>query len=292
MRTLGDMSVAVLNPNATIYDDWSALKRFRRRLIAPIYRFSDTGLFGLKKLRTHILICGYQRSGTTLLLAMMEHALPNAKQFHKEISGWRAATWCWRNHEIMISKVPRDILKLNAIRNFYRSRQAKLRAIVMVRDPRDMLTSHHVLHDRQYFQDLEEFKLLHTAVMAQKDREDVLLIKYEDLVTDVPGMQKRIEAFTGEKMKRDLTGFHQSQNERFDTSALNGVRPVDQKGIGRWKKPEHRQRLGEILIQVPELPKILIDLGYENDANWAAAFGGETALPNQSGDTPASAAGG
>lgn len=276
----------------TIYDEWPPLKRFRRRLIAPIYRISDTGLFGLKKLRTHIIICGYQRSGTTLLLAMMEHALPGAKQFHKEISGWRAATWCWRNHELMVSKVPRDVLKLSGLRNFYRNRKARFRAIVMVRDPRDVLTSNHVLHDRKYFQDLEEWKMLHAAVMAQKDRPDVMLLKYEDLVADVAGTQQRIEEFTGEKMARPFAEFHENKNEQFDTSALNGIRPVDRKGIGRWRSPEHRERMREILEAVPNFPQILIDLGYEQDATWTAALSEETARLNQSGDTPRDGAAG
>jgi Sulfotransferase domain len=277
--------------NETIYSNWPALKRFRRRLIAPLFRFSDTGLLGLRKLRTHIVICGYQRSGTTLLLAMMEHALPEAKQFHKEISGWRAATWCWRNHEVMVSKVPRDILKLHQLRNFYRNRRAKIKAIVLVRDPRDMLTSNHTSHARRYFQDLDEWKSLHAAFRAQKDQTDVLVIKYEELVADVPRMQKQIENFTGEKMARPFDEFHQNKKEEFDASALNGIRPVDRKGIGRWRAPEHRERIKEILQQVPDLPAILIELGYETDDSWKqAALAGETAPPNQSADTPTNAA--
>jgi hypothetical protein len=279
------------NPDETIYSNWPALKRFRRRLIAPIYRLSDTGLFGLRKLRTHIVICGYQRSGTTLLLAMLEHALPHAKQFHKEISGWRAATWCWRNHEVMVSKVPRDILKLHQLRNFYRNRQAKLKAIVLVRDPRDVLTSNHASHARRYFQDLEEWKSLHAAFRTQKDQPDVLVIKYEDLVADVPAIQKRIDNFTGEKMSRPFGEFHQNKKEEFDATALNGIRPVDRKGIGRWRAPEHVDRIREILQQVPDLPAILIELGYEKDDSWAlAALAAETIPPNQSADTPTNGA--
>jgi hypothetical protein len=46
------------------------------------------------------------------------------------------------------------------------------------------------------------------------------------------------------------------------------VRPVDRSGIGRWAKREHRQRIEEILREVPELPQALIDLGYEADTSW------------------------
>ena len=285
------MKVSAFRSQETIYDNWPALKRFRRRFISPIFCLSDTGLFGLRKLRTHIVICGYQRSGTTLLLAMMEHALPYAKQFHKEISGWRAATWCWRNHEVIVSKVPRDILKLHQLRNFYRNRRAKLKAIVLVRDPRDVLTSNHTSHARRYFQDLNEWKALHAAFRAQQDQRDVLVIKYEDLVTDVPDVQKRIEDFTGEKTSRPFDEFYLNKKIQFDASALNGLRPVDCKSIGRWRDSEHRDRIREILQQVPELPAILIELGYEKNDAWLQSAGaGETAPLNQSADALADAA--
>ena len=51
----------------SIYPKGSALKAFRRRLLSPIFRISDTGFCGLHRLRTHIVICGFGRSGTTLL---------------------------------------------------------------------------------------------------------------------------------------------------------------------------------------------------------------------------------
>src|SRR3954469_23077934 len=98
------------DPHETIWSQWGRLKRTRRYLRGFLYRLPDTGLLGLTPLRTHILICGYQRAGTTLLQAMAEHALPNARRFGHEISGWRAATFAPRNHAVLISKVPNDLL--------------------------------------------------------------------------------------------------------------------------------------------------------------------------------------
>ena len=57
------------------FDRWPAWQQVRRGFQAPIYRFSDTGLFGLKPLQTHILICGFPASGTTLLQLMLEKRL-------------------------------------------------------------------------------------------------------------------------------------------------------------------------------------------------------------------------
>lgn len=263
------------NPRETIYVQWPLLKRFRRWLWGPVFRICDTGWFGLKPLRTHILICGYQRSGTTMLLAMMEYAMPDARQFNREISGWRAATWEWRNHPVMISKVPRDILNLHRLRNFYARRKAKLKTIIMVRDPRDVLTSNHAAHDRRYFQDIEQWRMLHNYCRAYRDDPEVLFIRYEDFTADVPAMQKRIEEFTGEKMYRPFEDFHTTGGKGFDTRPLNGVRPVDRSGIGRWRSAQHRERMEEVLAKVPDFAEILVELGYEKDGAWVEAWRGE-----------------
>lgn len=259
----------------TIYDQWPPFKRLRRRLFAPVFRVSDTGLFGLHRLRTHILICGYRRAGTTMLLAMMEYAMPGAKKFGQEVSGWRAATWCWRNHEVIVSKMPKDIFILGKMQNFYRGRRAKLKTIVLLRDPRDVLTSKHASHDRRYFETLEEWRRVNAQCQLHRADPDVLLIKYEDLIADVPGMQRRIEAFTGEKVSRPFADFYKAGAEGFDTRPLNGLRPVDRKGVGRWMEPEHRERIEQILREAPEFPQMLIELGYEKDESWIEGWRGE-----------------
>jgi len=275
-----------------IFSDWPWHKRLRRRLIAPFYRLSDTGWFGLTPLRTHILICGYQRGGTTLLLAMMEYALPHARRFGKETSGWRAATWSWRNHSVLISKVPNDIFKLHRIRNFYKGRKAKLKTILVIRDPRDVLVSKHsATRVGDYFQDLAEWRLFHSYYRLYFNEPDVLVIRYEQMVNDIPGTQARIESFTGEKFQRPFEDFHHEQRTDFDTRPLNGVRPVEQSRVGRWARPEHRDRIEQVLREIPDFPKILIELGYEQDESWIHRWKQSTApSPAATTDTPQYAA--
>jgi len=258
------------NLNEPIFSDWTWHKRLRRRLIAPLYRISDTGLFGLTPLRIHILICGYQRSGTTLLQAMLEHALPHARRFGKEFEGWRAATYSWRNHAVMISKVPNDLFQLHRVRNFYQGRQAKLRTILVIRDPRDVLTSKHsATRVGDYVQNPVEWRKFHTYFRLYCNDPDVLVVRYEQLVTDTSGTQARIEAFIGEKVERRFEDFHQELRDDFDTRHLNGVRPVDRSHVGRWALPEHRDRIeGLLLREIPDLCQILVELGYEPDESW------------------------
>lgn len=249
-------------------DDWSALKCWRRRLMSPVYRLPDV-LPGLRGLRTHILICGYPRAGTTMLLAMLEYALPQARRFGKETRGWRAATYCWRNHEVVISKIPKDLLVLDRLQQFYQDRRANLKTILVIRDPRDVLTSRHQSYQRQYFLDLHEWRKRHEYYLLHRNDRDTLVVKYEDIITKLNSTQSRIEKFTREKMTRPLGDFYTETRLDFDQRPLNGWRPVDARGIGRWKRPEHRERIRHILAELPDLPRILIDTGYESSDAWA-----------------------
>ena len=257
------------NTHESIWDEWTGLKRLRRRLRAPFYRLSDTGWFGLTPLRTHVLICGYQRAGTTLFLMMMEHAFPRARFFGTEKSAWRAATFEWRNHAVVISKVPTDIFRLQRLRNFYSDRRAKLKTIIMIRDPRDVLSSRHIkTGDHAYFQNIDQWKDIHAHVMQHCNDPDVMVVRYEDLVTDPNTVQAKVEAFTGEQSERRFNDAPAAIRPDFDTHPLNGVRPVDCSRVGRWARSEHRLRMEEILRELPALPQILIDLGYETDTSW------------------------
>lgn len=259
---------AKIDPSDTIWTQWSPMKRWRRKLVGYVYRFPDTGLFGLTPLQTHIVICGYPRSGTTLLLAMMEYALPGARRFGEEIGAWRAATHEWRNHAVIVSKKPDDVYVIHRMRNFYTNRHAKLRVIVMVRDPRDVLTSRHaVTGPSVYFEDIAAWRQRHEYVKLYRNDPGVLMIYYEELVTNTAEVCKRVETYTGISADRSFTDFH-SGLEGFNTQALNGVRPVDAKTMGRWRRPEHRERIEQILRESPDFCEVLVDMGWEKDDSW------------------------
>lgn len=257
-----------INPQETITSDWSFLKKLRRAPVMWWYQLADKGFMGKTPLKKHVLVCGYPRGGTTMFLAMLEYAYPKSRHFGEEISGWRAAAFEPRSHELMISKVPKDLLVLHRVQNFYQGRPAVLKSIIMLRDPRDVLTSHHVSHDRPYFQEPEEWRLFHSRYQYHKGRPDVMILKYEDLVDDVAGTQAKVEAFIGEKAERPFVDFHKAEMKDFDTRPLNGIRPADKKGVGRWAKAEHAKRIEQILEELPDFPELLVEMGYETDRSW------------------------
>ena len=270
------------NQGPSIFDGWSTLKGMRRRALSPLFALPDIGLPGLVPLRLHLLICGFPRSGTTLLQLMLENALPAARRFGREIGGWRAATYCWRNHPVLISKVPHDLFRLQPPRNFYRNRQASLRIILMLRDPRDVLTSvRRVGGPPGYVVGADRWRRFFHAYLQERHASDVLEVRYENLVGDTAAVQQSVEQFAGEPMRLPFTEFHTVARPDFDTSTLNGLRPLERRPVPRWSLPEHRARIEQVVAEIPELPRILIDMGYERDSDWmrgatsaAAASGG------------------
>lgn len=248
----------------SLYSRGGPLKRLRRRILSPLYRLPDSGLAGLTPLRTHILICGFPRSGTTLLQMMLENALPSARRFGREVGGWRAATYAWRNHPVVISKVPHDVFRLDPLRAFYAQRRATLRILLAIRDPRDVLTSRRQVGGPPgYCVSSERWRRYFHACLRERHAADVLTITYEDLITDPLTQQRRIEQFTGEPLSLSLDQFHTVNRPDFDTATLNGLRPVEQSLIGRWRSPEHRERMTQLCAELPELPRALVMLGYE-----------------------------
>ena len=249
--------------------DWPPLLRLERRLLMPLYRLADTGALGLTPLRTHILVCGFPRSGTTLLQLMLENSLPHARRFGREIGGWRAATYAWRNHPIVISKVPHDLFRLDALRNFYATRKATLKIILMLRDARDVLTSQRANGGPVgYCVSCDRWRSYYDAFVRERAAGDCLVVRYEDLVNEPDRQQYRIEQFTGETMQVRLSDFHAIPRPDFKIDTLNGVRPVETRLVARWRRDEHHRRIDNVLRELPELPEALIDLGYEPDSAW------------------------
>lgn len=263
------MKLAHRTGTVHISDAWSPWKRLRRRVRMAVFRLPDSGAFGLVPLRTHILICGFPRSGTTLLQLMLENGLPSSRHFGREVGGWRAATYCWRNHELLISKVPHDVFRLDPLRNFYAGRAASLRIILMVRDPRDVLTSVRKMGGPPgYVVGPERWRRHYRAFRRERLAPDVLEVRYEHLVRHPADEELRIEQFTGERAKVPFEAFHTIRRPDFDTSTLNGLRPLDQSPLDRWARPQHRARMERVLEDLPELPGALIELGYEQDTEW------------------------
>jgi len=251
-----------------------------RRLLAPLRAMAkrqllaalDRGWFGATPLQTHLVMCGFPRSGTTLLQLMVETAYPSARTFHRERAALAAVqnTWPGR-HALMITKRPDDIFWLDEIRDKYRSRRPKPIFVISVRDPRAVLTSVHAKKPG-YCVPAAKWRATYDHIQYNLRFDDVVTVEYRDLIERPQTIQQRLAGFIGIEPEGRFDDYLARVPSDFDTTALNGVRALDASRLDRWRGKKHVARIRELLRDLPELPDRLIELGYEPDTSWTREY--------------------
>jgi hypothetical protein len=248
----------------------------RRVLNGAMIRAIDSGWTGRTPLKTHVVICGFPRAGTTLLSLMMQVGYPRAKAFRKERAAIRVAYQTDRNHALMISKRPDDIFYAERLRSIYSGRRPALRFLLMMRDPRAILTSVHSSAKDRYYVSPARWRAIHDRMVANRDKDDCLLIRFEDMISDSDSVQAAIQSFIGEQPDVPFTTYVDNVPEGFRSTALNGVRPLDAQATTKWRHPRHAARLRRLLAELPELPDVLMKWGYEKDTAWVNDYLGDS----------------
>ena len=85
-------------------------------------------------------------------------------------------------------------------------------------------------------------------------------------------VQKQFSEAVGIEPSRPFADFHSAVPGEFDVLALNGVRPLDRATLDRWRAPKHRERIRQLLTEMPDLPERLISMGYESDRAWVSEY--------------------
>lgn len=140
--------------------------------------------------------------------------------------------------------------------------------IAMLRDPRAVMTSRHVSQPDVYFSDYYRWREYVDALQAFHGHPRFLLVRYEDLVADPAAEQARIEATFGFlERQRAFADFPEGADvpPRAQRS-LGGARAFDVRRIDGWR--EHLPRVKGQLLDHPDLPRMLIETGYETDESW------------------------
>jgi hypothetical protein len=269
------------------------IKTLLRPPIHFYWRLRNRIDIGFGKRSKHIVICGYPRGGTSLLYNMISASIGG---FHCEEFEVPAVQRLHRSGNY-VTKFPLDILNIDEI--VHRNALFKdMYFIVLIRDVRDLVTSRHPLVPDRYFigyksslwpQDPKFSKwhygapgieAIFQAIRAGASRRDinVLTLRYEDLVRDTDGTQKRIEDFTDLKFSASFKSYHQREykhaykyNGRYeakDASLARESTPVDASRVSKWKQPEHASIIYQQFSKYPELFDILIEYGYERDRTW------------------------
>lgn len=247
--------------------------------------------FGMRPWR-QLVVCGYPRSGTSLLFNMLSSSLPEFS-FHPFEVPAHERIERWGDHA---SKNPLDVIaipeliKVNPL-------EKEIIVIVPLRDPRDIVTSKHpVLPDRYFigfdyswWPQKEEGEWAYDAAgvgqianAIEELRElagvKVVIIRYEDLVAEPDEIQSKIAAATGLEFDQAFSDYHR-RPESHAYKYKGKFAPVDPKLVresaapdrsrsGKWRSAEHRSRLLEQFEQFPQLFELVRRYGYEQDDSW------------------------
>jgi len=246
------------------------------------------GLLGGTPLQHQLVICGFPRSGTTLCQLMLEACVDHVGTAGRERRALQIGRYGNRCFPAFVSKRPKDLFLIPEIAKWYQDRSIRVQFLVMHRDPRAILTSRHFSRPTEYYFSPELWLQYYPHWKWAIQRSDVLSLSYEQLVANPRQTQQRILNFTGWRAAHDFSTFHQRVPRRFDGRALNGLRPLETKRLQAWMSAEHYSRIHQLLRQIPEFPRLLIDDGYEPDQQWVRAFSGDCGeLPKPNTETAA-----
>ncbi len=150
-----------------------------------------------------VFICGCGHSGTSLAAAMFaahpEFYMPRKETgvFTKSALAkerWAALRQRWQSsgRPHLSEKTPRHIRYLPRIRDHV----PEARFLVMVRDGRDVASSH-IKRYGSAEPGMERWVRDNEFVLSERDHPDVHVIRYEDLVVDPEGILRQATAFAG-----------------------------------------------------------------------------------------------
>lgn len=255
-----------------------ASRQFPKFLFAParelFVAMTERGWFGGRGLERHVVLCGFPRSGSTLLQLMIEACVADVQAFGRERRALEIAKSALCSKSYMLTKRPSDIFLIDELERFYAHRQADVRFVVTIRDPRAVLTSKHAkISPREYYVPAERMRAMYDHWKWARSLKTATVVRYEDLVTYPDIVERALTRFLGWQVVRPFSEYEQSVPNGFDTAALNGLRSLDRGGIDRWREPQHRERLTRLLNEeMPELPDMLIEMGYEWDYEWVYEY--------------------
>lgn len=247
-------------------------KSLLQPMLRPIVRLQDAGILPGARLRQHVVICGFPRSGTTLLQLMIEACVLNVKAFRRERRGLEIAQFRFRTHSEIMTKRPKDVFLVQSLREFYATHSADVRFILLNRDPRAVLTSLHFSRPADYFVSVNHWRSIYEHWKWAVQSTDVLSVRYEDLICNPEDVESRIRQLTGWTVTQPFRTFYQSVPKGFDGRSLNGLRELDIRNVDLWRQHRHKARIQSLLREMPELTDVLIELGYESDDRWTRDY--------------------
>ena len=224
---------------------------------------------------THVLVIGHPRGGTSILFNMLTAGWPEFDHAKGETRAEADLSLPGNR----ISKAPLDSLNRLAITEAAQRHGKRLAVVQIVRDPRDVMTSRWFRDgyavEPHHYRNSEGCKVREMGYLPvyyglaewRHTHDPILVLRYEDLVTDTLGQQRRVEALLG----RSVSGlqfefFHLARNVFL--KAGDRANELTRAFVGRWRSPEHAERIREVFGSSSEMRAAVRELRYEKDDNW------------------------
>jgi len=199
--------------------------------------------------RVHIV--GFKRSGTTLLQQLF-HCFKDTYVSSANGAHFSAGAHANVTESTVVTKYSKDAYFVDELLK----KGAKI--IYTIRDPRDTLTSK---FNKTGVRASDPAKLAHRInVFNESDIPSitsVLVIRYEKLVQQPDVVQTALSSWLDLEIDIPFSEGHIRMQDDTLQQALNGIRPVDTNSIGRWKEPEYREEVEEIVSRYPEMQKFI-----------------------------------
>lgn len=210
--------------------------------------------------RIHIVGTG-PRTGTTLLAEAMNACFNIDLYPSHEDQLFISAP---EDTDVFLTKHPQDLLvvgpRLQVDPYFF--------VVYMVRDPRDIITSVHGADPDRYWTGLRYWKAFLPIGRRLSAHPRFITVRYEDFVSNPDATQERLALLLPFlECHERFSRYHKvAAPDAISQEALNGIRPIRPKSVGRWT--DHLPRVaGQIYLHGPITPD-LIEYGYESDASW------------------------
>ena len=225
----------------------------------------------------HIQVTGIPRSGTTLLMAMINNTGDHDR--FKIIANKELSAIHFRNPQdkTTICKRPLDLAdcKLMSLTQIF--------WIIVVRDIRDVITSYHPNVPDKYFTSYDyTYHVLDKGVYVPTDpgikcmyegikwimlMSNHLIIHFEDLINRPDYVQNILKEKANIIFKDSFSNYHKYKFiKEHKLVEEKGLR--NRTGIGRWKELIHHDRITDQMTKWAGYFDYLIRFSYEDDKTW------------------------
>ena len=249
--------------------------------------------------KKQIVICGYPRSGTSLLYNMMASSISGFKFENFEVSALRRI----HRYGDYLTKSPTDIMLVSELPEL-NVHNKQIYVVALLRDIRDIITSVHPNIPDRYFISYESslwpqigninewtynapgVGAIYEKLQSAENISEIKLIKvyYEDLVAKPDTVQDYLKKELGVTFHKPFSEFYKekdklpyryegtSKSKSLDPSLVREDKPVDPSRAGKWRNPKHKDRIKMQFNEYPQLFEILTVNGYEKDDSWYSEY--------------------